>query len=142
MWRRAQVEPVLRVGRHGQEIARYAPDRKYFVLGYLIVKPKEAFALNEKSNLIFAMGMFAKKLIPDGGQIGRRGPDPDHIGSAISVFVHERLEPVVMGLQDLGVAQTDLRGFGSPMVIRDGPFLEKMANLVFFSQIDLSIGYS
>lgn len=138
----AKVKPVFHVGRHGQKIARRASDREYFLFGCLLVKPEKTLAVDEEPNLIFAMGMFTEKLVPDGGHIRSRGCDPDDVGGSIAVLVHKGLEPAGMGLQDVFVARTDRRGFSRPMVIPDTAFLEEMLDRWSFGEVDMFIGYS
>src|SRR3990172_6581520 len=98
-----EIEPVFRLGRYGQQIARLAMDGEHFFIGCFLVKPEKALSFDEETDFIFTMGMFAEKFIPDCGQIWSLGRHPYDVRGSIAVLLHKGLEPMVVNLQDLGL---------------------------------------
>src|SRR5574339_417109 len=86
---KSEIKPMLGVGRYSQKITGTASDRKHVCVRCVRVKPKETFPFDEEPHFIFAVGMFAEKLLPNGWQVGSCGRDPDHIGGAVAVLFHE-----------------------------------------------------
>jgi hypothetical protein len=94
---------VLCVGRDRNEIALLAQQGEDFIVAPFLVEPKKALAFNKDTHFIFAVSMFSEEFLSDPSQIRCVSVYTYDIRRLVATFVHEWLEQVVVGGEDVFV---------------------------------------
>src|SRR5437016_14607553 len=92
---------MLCVGWDRNEIAPFAQQGKDIIVEPFHVEPKKSLAFNKDTHFIFAVSMLPCKFFTNSFQIRRVSIHTYHIRCLVAAFVHEWLEQVVVGGEDL-----------------------------------------